>query len=101
MARCCCGRIKDLEDDDDAKLIINDIMHESIEKEGGFCGTVVKHDLRDALAELATLKREVVSLIESHDRIIKSKSQKDGEDIYYSEYLPLSMKIRTKALLKG
>lgn len=58
--RCCCGRVT-FSDSDDPVVIFNDIQHEAI---GGdrFCGPVVKHHLRDALADVARLEKRVEQL---------------------------------------
>ena len=49
--QCCCGRYK-LDD----PLIVNMTMHEQLGKLGAFCGPLVNHQLRDAEAEIESLK---------------------------------------------
>lgn len=44
--RCCCGRIKDFEGEDNS-LRINDYVHERLGIFGAFCGPWQKHYIRD------------------------------------------------------
>ncbi len=53
---CRCGRY-DL--GEDTSLILNDTQHESLAVPDGFCGPVVSHSLRDALATIAVQARTI------------------------------------------
>ena len=49
--RCCCGK-KDI----DEPIVINDYMHEPMDKKGSFCGPYINHELRDRREEIERLR---------------------------------------------